>query len=101
MNLIRQYNKERKEWKQAGKPLRSDDRIQELYSICSSCPMFEKGKGYVPGYDRCGICGCQLHPSAKKLNKLSWATTQCPANPPLWTSDDTNKNGQGETCPIS
>lgn len=87
VQLTKQYKKEKKKWKEAGKPLRNPERIAEIYSICSGCPHFEKDGGFVPGYDKCGICQCNLHPSSDHLNKIAWATTKCPAETPLWLPD--------------
>ncbi len=87
IQLLKQYHKEKKKWKQAGKPMRSKERVKELYSICSSCPHFRKGKGMLPGYDQCGKCSCNLHPEKEEVNKLSWSTTHCPDNPPRWDAD--------------
>lgn len=87
IELLKQYKKERKIWKDAGCPMRTKERIQELHSICEACPNFNPGKGMVPGYDQCDLCQCNLHPKKDELNKLSWATTHCPDNPPRWTSE--------------
>ena len=81
---IKQYNKERKKWKKAGKPMRSEQEMKRIYEICKQCPMFNPGGGYVPGYDQCDICKCNLDSKKKKLNKIAWATTHCPDNPPKW-----------------
>lgn len=82
--MIEEYLEERKKWKEAGKPYRTKEEMERIHSICKSCPLFEAGGGYLPGYDRCGECGCQLHPKSRKLNKIAWGTTECPLETPKW-----------------
>ncbi len=84
IELIKNYREEKKKWKAAGKPSRDDIDMKRIYDICRVCPAFEKGGGAISGYDRCGVCLCNLHPSRKKFNKISWATTNCPDVPPQW-----------------
>lgn len=80
------YYKERTKWKKAGKPVRSQERVEELFKICSSCDYFEHGM-IRSGF--CGICGCGIKKtnSDTTLNKLSWATTSCPLKDPKWGPD--------------
>ena len=88
IDLIRQYNEEKRKWKKAGKPMRSAERIAEIHdNICSKCPLFKKGQGYLPGYDLCGECKCNLHRTALNLNKLAWATTKCPLKTPKFEAE--------------
>ena len=61
--------------------------MKEIYKICEGCPFFKEGGGFLPGYDQCGICQCNLHPSRRMLNKIAWATTRCPKTVPEWTED--------------
>jgi len=71
-SLIKQaetYLAERKKWADAGKPMRSQERIEELYQICKECEHF---RSYY-----CGICGCYIN-KGTKFNKLLYATTICP-----------------------
>jgi len=89
-NLLKQYQKERKKWKEAGKPIRSKERMEEIYSICEKCPFFNKEDGIIFDFDECDICGCNLHPTDTKLNKIAWATTHCPDNPSRWGPDVEN-----------
>lgn len=91
IDLIKQYEKEKKKWKKAGKPMRTKEEMERIYSICSKCPLFQKDEGWVPGYDKCGVCQCNLHPTAKKLNKIAWGTTHCPDNPPKWGQENVEK----------
>lgn len=85
--LYRRYKEEERIWKEAGKPMRSPKEMRRIHSICSNCPLFLKGNGWIPGYDKCSDCQCNLHPSAYFMNKIAWATTHCPANPPLWDAE--------------
>ena len=88
-NLLKQYIEERRKWVLAGKPMRTEDRMAEIHQICSTkCKHFVPGGGLVPGYDRCGICQCNLHPTHTVLNKIAWATTHCPdKEDPKWEED--------------
>lgn len=87
IQLLKQYRKEKKKWKEAGKPMRSKERMQEIHSICAACPSFNPGGGMLSGYDQCGDCQCNLHPEEEKFNKLSWSTTHCSLDEPKWDAD--------------
>lgn len=96
--MIARYHAEHKKWVQAGKPMRSPERMGEIHGICGQCPEFLKGHGMIPGYDMCGKCGCNLHPSHHTLNKIAWATTHCPLEEPEWEADiDPESPGDTET----
>ena len=71
-------------WIINGCKYRSEKRIKEIHDICKKCPYIEEGEGNLPGYDACGLCGCNLHPTKKLANKIAWRTTKCPDNPPRW-----------------
>lgn len=88
--LVQQYEKEKRIWKKAGKPIRSKERMEEIYSICEKCPFFNKGQGMAPGMDQCDICKCNLNPSSETLNKIAWGTTHCPDDPSRWGADVEN-----------
>jgi hypothetical protein len=83
------YKEERKKWVEAGKPYRDQAKISHLFHICSHCEHFEpetKRKG------KCGDCGCNIKIEGRLLNKLAWATTQCPLDEPKWLAEgDTPK----------
>lgn len=87
LDLIERYRQEKRAWKKAGKPIRPIKRMKEIHAICSECPLFAKGEGLVPGYDRCTECGCNLHPTSKLANKIAWGTTHCPLDEPKWGPD--------------
>jgi hypothetical protein len=84
------YRQEKKQWKEAGEPVRSDERVKELYNICASC------EHYIPlpvleNRGQCAVCTCLLSVDDDRLNKLRWATTRCPLEEPKWTEDVENK----------
>ena len=83
MTMVRQYMDERAIWVASGSPLRTDERIAELFKICQACPKIES----TLGQSFCGICHCRVANSGTKLNKLAWATTVCPDDPPRWKND--------------
>jgi hypothetical protein len=71
-------------WEEAGKPVRSDERVQEIYDQhCSQCPMLT---ATLLG-EACKLCGCKLSREGNWLNKLRWATESCPLEQPKWTAD--------------
>ena len=82
MRAIVRYVKERIKWELAGKPMRSEERIREIFhQICKPCPHF--------GGDHCKVCGCYLREdlTKPKFNKIAWATTHCPDDPPKWIEE--------------
>lgn len=71
-------------WVMAGRPVRTQQQVNELLSVCKSCPFFVKDtKG-----DYCGKCGCPVNDKTddpiNHRNKLVMATETCPHDPPLW-----------------
>jgi len=67
-------------WNLAGRPLRIQEKIDLIFNeYCKKCNMYN---GYA-----CKICGCYIN-QRKYLNKIAWATTRCPANPPQWVEED-------------
>jgi hypothetical protein len=70
-----QYLAERKKWVAAGKPVRFTDEIKQLFARCKKCNHYTG--------ESCDICGCFINES-RKWNKLAWATTVCPDDPPRW-----------------
>ncbi len=53
-----------------GMRLVDDKTYNERLELCIVCPNRH--------YDSCGLCGCPVD------KKCSWASEQCPANPPKW-----------------
>ena len=72
-------------WIAAGRPTRSQERIDEiLTTICDAkpvpCEKFANGG--------CSICGCKVNANPSALrNKLAMATEACPLDPPRWTAE--------------
>lgn len=81
---LSQYIEEKKKWKEAGKPVRSIQRIQELYNICKGCEHFNK---LTSKTGQCKICTCFLRQNSTNKNKLAFATTRCPLEEPKWTEE--------------
>ena len=75
------FKAEHNTWAKAGKPVRSQERIYEIYhDHCEPCEHFN-GKS-------CVICGCYIN-TGTNFNKILWATTKCPDDPPKW-EEETN-----------
>lgn len=88
--LAGQYLDERRKWVKAGKPMRPLPLINDIFkNQCSQCPHFKKK---TPQAGSCSICGCRLHESSQTMNKIAWATTNCPDNPPRWTEETEPQN---------
>jgi len=77
--LIR-YGKATARWVAAGRPVRTDNRVRELFDwFCRPC------RHYDAANERCRLCGCRVAmtgPAA--LNKLMMATERCADAPPQW-----------------
>lgn len=80
---LSRYKEEKKAWQDAGEPVRSDEEVVQLYDICAACEHFIK-LPLLPDRGQCGICTCLLSKDADRMNKLRWATTSCPLDPPKW-----------------
>lgn len=69
-------------WHLSGSQARSPKEMQKIYTICESCSHFLRGQGFSYSnevvYDQCGVCGCNLHPSEDKMNKLYYDISECP-----------------------
>lgn len=68
------YSKALRKWYAAGRPERSDERVQEIFDkYCSGCSMYDKEKGI------CNSCGCPSNTNQPAIrNKLKMATEKCP-----------------------
>lgn len=67
------------QWLMMGKPLRSPERITELFAICEPCNEYNP-KLWTP-YGRGGCHQCKCHISGdteKDINKLAWPHESCP-----------------------
>ena len=73
-------------WAAAGKPLRSEEYIYELFDKhCAPCPFFKKE---TETQGECKSCGCAIKrvpPDEDQVNKLAWPTERCPEG--FWTED--------------
>lgn len=70
-SLLKKYLHARSKWIAAGRPLRTDERIAEIWdNHCSNCDKREA--------DRCTMCGCFIRREGVTLNKLAWGTEDCP-----------------------
>jgi hypothetical protein len=74
-------------WLRYGHKYRSKKNMETIYTICQVCPHFVKDGGWMDGYDKCGICECNLHRSKRALNKIAWKTTSCPDFPSKWHAE--------------
>lgn len=72
-------------WIAAGRPVRSVERVAELFTVCKACEHFQLGAR--DGEGKCRLCGCQLRRAGGLLNKIQMATESCPAQPPRWTAE--------------
>lgn len=82
---ISNYKEENRKWNDSGNPLRTPERINELFQICSQCPHFVKLPLITTG--QCSICSCFIKQHSNTLNKLAWATTECPDSPKRWEAE--------------
>jgi hypothetical protein len=72
-------------WIAAGRPVRSEERVAEIFSICQACERFRPGASELEG--SCAVCGCRLRSTGGLFNKIQMATESCPLKPPKWTAD--------------
>ena len=93
--MMKNYLSARSEWVDKGQPKRSPEKIQELHNICKECPHYKASplddyflKKYIINNDGmgCEICGCFVNLN-EEYNKLAWATTKCPLDPPKWEEE--------------
>lgn len=72
-------------WLAAGSPVRSGQRIAEIFAVCQECDHFRAGAA--EGHGTCRLCGCCLRRFGGLLNKIRMATEGCPAKPAKWEPD--------------
>jgi len=64
-------------WNKAGRPIVTSEQWNKRLSICRGCEYWEElGQSKIA---RCKKCGCSS-------GKLLLGTSNCPLNPPKWTS---------------
>ena len=95
MKLVIQFIMELYRWIRYGHQYRSKENMEKIYTICQACPKFVKDGGWMSGYDKCDVCGCNLHRSKRAVNKIAWKTTSCPDTPPRWVAE-INSEGSSE-----
>lgn len=78
-NKVKNFMNTHFEWIKMGRPVRTPEKIVELYNICSSCEHFQK--------DRCMECGCYIKKHGIIMNKLALANTRCPLDEPKWIEE--------------
>lgn len=73
------YLSARDRWLSAGSPMRPTEERERLLEVCQVCPKYED-KPAMLGLSggRCGVCKCGLVVERDILNKLAWATEDCP-----------------------
>ncbi len=73
---IHSYVTALKEWREAGKPIRSDEEVERIFEFfCSKCKSHKK--------NRCLFCGCRIAINGHPItNKIKMATEHCPKE--LW-----------------
>ena len=75
-----QYATELAKWTAAGFPRRNRVERNRVLAICLECKHFTKHPR-ISLQGRCDICLC---PIGRWTQKLKWATTHCPDEPPRW-----------------
>ena len=66
-------------WNLAGRPVRHHLVVRIIYDdICWPCIHLDRNS------DSCSLCGCRIHRTDRAMNKLVWATEECPRQPPFW-----------------
>lgn len=80
---LMRYGSAVKRWIAAGRPVRSDDRVREIFdTLCRPCELFDAKR------QTCRLCGCHVRRSGSALsNKIKMATERCPLRPPKWTEE--------------
>ena len=75
------FEAELDKWEKAKKPIRSPEQIDHIFEThCRKCPHYNGST--------CLVCGCLVN-KTNGLNKLYWATTECPDKPPRWLENTT------------
>ena len=81
MNKVFRFLKAWLRFKIHGSPRRSSQYVELLFQVhCSKCVHYD------PDLKECSICECHVSPSVTELNKLSWATEECPDK--RWRADE-------------
>ncbi len=81
---IQQFREEKQKWKDAGSPVRTPEKIAEIFNICSQCEHHIEISSSVY---QCGICTCFIRDAGLSANKAAYATTRCPLEEPKWVEE--------------
>lgn len=73
---VRRYLSAREKWIAAGRPLRNAEDRATLFAICEACPEYQPLPVVEGG--RCKVCKCGIAQERDTLNKIAWATEECP-----------------------
>lgn len=71
------YAKAVVKWTAQGLPVRSEDEVERILTICKACEYF------LPNL-RCAKCGCGTSGKTALTNKLIMASEHCPLDQPKW-----------------
>ena len=82
VELAKRYAEAIKRWHDAGRPIRSDEEVERIYTdICMNCKHFKRKKD---GSGSCRACGCRLRRNKRFAgvldaleNKIRMATEHC------------------------
>lgn len=85
------YKKERQEWVDNGSPLRTKEKILEIFTICNEC---DKHIPVSENIVQCSVCTCFIRKYGTKLNKAAFSTTRCPLEEPKWIEEEGYQNQQ-------
>ena len=67
------YTRALARWIKAGRPVRNQEEISEIYEICRQCRTLDTAT------NSCKYCGCRIgNHSNPLLNKIAMATERCP-----------------------
>jgi hypothetical protein len=74
LNLAFRYTRALSRWIRAGRPVRSEEEIKQIFEIfCLPCEAYEEPTS------SCLYCGCRVNRTqAAMMNKIAMATEECP-----------------------
>lgn len=78
LQRAKNYKSARDKWIEAGRPVRSDDEMAAIFTICQSCPSEQYKPLPVIDGGTCQACGCGVAKERKIANKIAWSTERCP-----------------------
>jgi hypothetical protein len=74
LNLAYRYTRALSRWIKAGRPVRSEEEIKQIFkTFCEPCEAYDSKNS------SCCHCGCRVNRMrAAPLNKIAMATEECP-----------------------